>query len=346
MSRSSRRGVTLLGALLASLPLILLSGCAWLFPQTPMSTVHPATDAARIIMDVYRPVTWIMVGIFAVVETLLLYTVLRFRAKPGQVGNPKQVHGNTALEIGWTLIPVVLVILIAYPTLRDLWKLADVPQMKDAVRIKVVGKQWWWEFHYPNGMVTANELHVPAGREVILELTSDNVIHSFWVPRLSGKRDLVPGRTQDIWFTAPKTPREYRGQCAELCGASHALMRFRVFVDSPADYAAWLKKESGPTVIPSKLTDPGPSAMLAGGCVACHTVKFPGSPFMQHVGPPLTHVGGRTTIAAGILKNTPANMKRWIHDAPSVKPGSHMPSMKYLTNQQLDTIVAYLQSLK
>lgn len=325
-------------------------GCApeSLFPPTPQSTVYPETDATRLILDVYRPVTWIMVVIFVVVMGLLLYAVVRFRERPGQDGHPRQIHGNTALEIGWTIIPVVIVIAIAFPTLRNLWALAAPPDGSDPLVVKVIGKQWWWEFVYPEelGVVTANELRLPADQLVVLELTSDNVIHSFWVPRLSGKRDLVPGRSQNIWFTTPNESGEYWGQCAELCGASHALMRFRVFVDEPEDFAAWAAREAGPVVVATSMEDEGPAAMLAGGCIACHRIDFPGSFFQSRLGPDLTHVGSRATIAAGVLENTPENMARWIRYPEELKPGVLMPNHDWLTDEQIEAIVAYLRRLE
>lgn len=333
------------------------AGCSseWLFPQTPQTTVHPDTDAGRIIQDVYAPITWIMVVIFVAVEGVLLYTVLRFRRRPGDAReaeeNPEQIHGNTALEIGWTLIPVVIVVALAFPTLQALWALADTPSGEDPYVVKVTGKQWWWEFEYPDypgerTLVTANELHLPAGELVRLDLTSDNVIHSFWVPKLSGKRDLVPGRVQSIWFTTPEEPGVYDGQCAELCGASHALMRFKVFVDAPEDFERWAKRQAGPAVAEASVQDPGPAAMLAGGCVSCHKIDFPGSPFQQRQGPTLTHVGSRETIAGAVLENNPENMERWIRHAPEVKPGSTMPSHDWMSDEQIQAIVAYLQELE
>jgi cytochrome c oxidase subunit II len=325
-------------------------GCApeSLFPPTPQSTVYPETDATELILDVYRPVTWIMVVIFVVVQLLLIYAALRFRQRPGEDGHPRQVHGNSALEIGWTLVPVVIVIAIIFPTLRSLWALAEPPNPSDPLVVKVIGKQWWWEFVYPEemGVTTANELRLPTDRLVVLELTSDNVIHSFWVPRLSGKRDLVPGRSQNIWFTTPSTAGEYWGQCAELCGASHALMRFRVFVDEREDFATWAEREAGPVVVATSMEDEGPAAMLAGGCNACHKIEFPGSFFQSRLGPVLTHVGSRSTIAAGILENTPENMARWIRHPEEIKPGSLMPNPDWLSDEQIDSIVAYLQRLE
>ena len=356
---TSRSFLRLAAGLALAVAALAATGCSyeWLFPETRLTTVHPETDATRLILDVYRPVTWIMVVIFVVVESLLIYAVLRFRRRPGDDSLPEQVHGNTAMEIGWTLIPVVIVVMLTFPTLRNLWALATPPEGDDVLVVKVVGKQWWWEFHYPEamGVITANELHVPVDTPVRLDLTSDNVIHSFWVPRLSGKRDLVPGRTQSIWFT-PERVGEYYGQCAELCGASHGLMKFRVYVDEPGTFAAWVANER--SAIAGSLSDPGPAAMLASGCVACHKVDFPGSPFMQRLGPILTHVGARTTIAGGILDNTPENMTRWIKYAPTVKPGSTMPCHRAPTpedpaegcipvsEETIQTIVAYLDGLK
>ena len=246
---------------------------------------------------------------------------------------------------------MVIVVALAFPTLQGLWRLAETPEGEDPYVVKVTGKQWWWEFEYPDyqgerNLVTANELHLPADTLVRLDLTSDNVIHSFWVPKLSGKRDLVPGRVQSIWFTTPEEPEVYDGQCAELCGASHALMRFTVHIDSEREFDRWAERQAGPAVVDSSLQDPGPAAMLAGGCVSCHKIDFPGSPFQQRQGPTLTHIASRDTIAGAIMENNPENMERWIRHAPEVKPGSTMPSHDWMSDEQIDAIVSYLSKLE
>lgn len=333
------------------LPALLASGCAWLFPETPQTTVYPTTEATRQIQSVYSQVTWWVLGIFVVVEALLVFAVLRFRRRPGEEGVPEQVHGHTALEIGWTLVPLLIVIAIAFPSLRVLWTLAE-PAGDDALQVNVVGKRWWFEFEYPEyGIVTANELHLPTGRAANLALTSDNVIHSFWVPRLSGKRDLVPGRTQNLSFT-PEEAGWYEGQCAELCGASHALMQFRVKVDTPMEFDEWVAAQKMPAAV--DMANPGVQGFAQNACFTCHAID--GSPWtFGRVGPNLTHVASRTTLAGAVLENTPENMRSWIRNAGSVKPGHAdkerqvadlMWNFEHVPDEQLDAIVAFLSSLE
>ena len=343
-------------ALLAALVLgVGLAGCAWVIGDTEMSTVHPTTEAGRSIQKIYSLTTWIVLGILVVVEAFLLYAVFRYRRREGQDGVPEQIHGNTPLEIGWTLLPLVFFIIVMVPPLQTTCALQTPPAGEEPLKVTVTGKRWWFEFEYPeHGIVTANELHLPAGRMAELALTSNNVIHSFWVPRLMGKRDLVPGRTQHLWFL-PEEPGWYEGQCAELCGASHALMQFRVKVDTPEEFEAWLEAQKQPA--PVTMADPGLQAFLQAGCVACHAID--GTPFNQiRTGPNLTHVASRTTLAGAILENTPENMRRWIHDAGLIKPGhgSTMPqgppagdlmlAFTHLSDQQLDTLVGFLQGLE
>jgi cytochrome c oxidase subunit 2 len=316
----------------------LVLGCAWLFPETPMTTVHPESDSTDMIQHVYKIVTYWVVAIFIVVEVVLLYAVIRFRQKPGEEGIPEQVHGNTPIEVGWTLLPVVIVVFLAFPTLRTTCALQQ-PAAPGALKVHVMGKQWWWAIEYPDlGVVTANEIHIHVGQMADVQLTSDNVIHSFWVPRLSGKRDLVPGRGQHIWFT-PKEVGWYEGQCAELCGASHALMAVRVKVDSPEEFQAWVDNQK--KIV--SMADPGMQTFMRAGCIACHAIN--GTPFQQKLGPNLTHVGSRTMIAGETLQNTPENLAKWIKDPSGVKPGALMPNLN-VTDEQLKTLVAYLQSLK
>lgn len=334
---------------LAALPL-LVAGCSWVIGDVPQSTVHPMTDAAREIQGVYKQVTYWIMAIFIAVEVLIVYAVIRYRRRPGDEGVPEQVHGHTGLEIGWTLIPLVVVIAIAFPSLRSLWALA-APAPPDALEVKVIGNRWWWQFEYPElGIVTANELHLPAGRTVDLALTSDNIIHSFWVPRLMGKRDLVPGREQRMWFT-PEEPGWYEGQCAELCGASHALMRMRVKVETPEAFEQWVARQQEPAQV--DMQAPGVQAFQQNACFTCHAIE--GTPWtFATIGPNLTHVASRTTIAGAVLENSPENMKRWIRSPGEVKPGHGvkgqapdlMWSFEHVPEEQLDALVAFLQGLE
>ncbi|MGH7699749.1 MAG: cytochrome c oxidase subunit II, partial [Gemmatimonadales bacterium] len=207
-----------------------------------------------------------------------------------------------------------------------------------------VGHQWWWEFRYPDlGITTANELHVPLGRAVALEMTSADVVHSFWAPGLGGKRDVIPGRTTRLAFTADSVGTSL-GQCAEFCGVSHANMRLRVMVEPESVFAAWVAAQQGLALPPAagSLEERGRQAFSRSACIACHTVRGVSAGVL---GPDLTHVASRTTIASGVFDNTPENLAKWIEDAPSLKPGALMPPM-VLAREDRDAIVAYLRSLR
>lgn len=316
------------------------AGCHF---NNPRTTIHPATAYGRSLQDVYAEIFWWTLGIFIVVESLLVYAIFKFRAKGEEQGTPEQVHGHTRLEIAWTIVPAVILVFIAVPTIRTIFAVAaEAPP--DALQVKVIGQQWFWNFEYPEyGIRTANELHVPVGRPIDLRLNSGDIIHSFWAPRIGGKRDLIPNRTNRITFTAEKAGH-YAGQCAEFCGPSHALMRFDVYADDPDAFKAWVDQEKSPAPPP---TDPeavkGATAFLTAGCIACHRID--GTPAQARIGPDLSHVGSRKRIAGGILENTPENMARWIHNPQAVKPEAKMAKLP-LTQEQLDSIVAYLQQLK
>jgi cytochrome c oxidase subunit II len=315
----------------------------------PQSTLHPMSDQTGAIDALYRQVFWWAVLVFVVVQATLLVTLVRFRNRPG-AGEPRQIHGNTLVEITWTLAPAAIIVAIAVPTIRTIFQVSGAAPA-GALQVDVIGHQWWWEFRYPElGVVTANELHVPEGRPVALSISSADVIHSFWAPRLSGKRDAMPGRTTRLEFT-PEAVGTYLGQCAEYCGDSHANMRLRVMVSAPADFQAWVAAQ---TALPSP-ADSSEALALAGeaafkrirqpgnhSCIACHTIAGVSGGM---VGPNLSHVGSRTTIAAGVLPNDSANLARWLHNPAAVKPGSLMPTID-LTDQEIAALVAYLQSKK
>jgi len=319
---------------------LMSAGCDFANPRT---TISPQTAYGRSIQDVYVQIFWWTAAIFVVVESILIYAILKYRAKGEIHEKPEQVHGNTQLEVAWTIVPAVILVFIAVPTIRTIFAIAaEAPP--NALHINVTGKQWFWNFEYPEyGIRTANEIHVPVGRPVELHLQSGDIIHSFWVPRIGGKRDLIPNRTNRITFTAEKAGY-YPGQCAEFCGASHALMRIDFYADEPVKFQEWVANQQAPAAAP---TDPkaseGATAFLTAGCIACHRIN--GTPAVAQIGPDLTHVGSRTQIAAGILENTPENMARWIRNPQAVKPGALMAKLP-LTDTQVDSIVAYLQGLK
>jgi cytochrome c oxidase subunit 2 len=327
-----------------ALGLVLALGLVACSGTLPQSTLHPISDFGQRIDDLFRRIFWFAVGVFVVVESLLVYAVIRFRDR-GEEGRPEPVHGNTKLEIAWTLAPAVILVLIAVPTIRTIFVVDNPPPAADrALQVDVIGHQWWWEFRYPSlGVVTADELHVPVGRTVELNLTSADVIHSFWVPRIGGKRDVIPGHKNMLWFTVDSAG-EYPGQCAEFCGEEHALMRALAIAQDPASFQAWADSQ--------KLDAPEPTDSLAiegkqlftnGICISCHTVR--GTQAQGIVGPDLTHVGSRQTLVATVMENTPDNMFHWINNPDSVKPGTKMKFPK-LPEDQVRKIVAYLQSLK
>lgn len=320
--------------------LFLIAGCD---SNGLRSTIAPVSDFGRSIHTIYVQIFWWTVGIFILVEGVLLYAILKFRVKTGSHETPEQVHGHTGLEIAWTIVPAVILVFIAVPTIRTIFVIAAEPPA-NALLVKVSAQQWFWHFEYPDlGIRTANELHVPLGRPVTIELHSKDVIHSFWIPRIGGKRDIVPGRTNRITFTADKVGY-YPGQCAEFCGESHSLMRMDLMVDGPEEFERWVEGQKAPAVAPTgALAKEGATAFLAAGCIACHRIA--GTPSQSTIGPDLTHVGSRKHLASGILENTAENMARWIRDPQAVKPGARMAKLE-MTDQQVNAIVAYLQGLK
>ncbi len=349
--------------------------------EYPYSTTASSTDFNEKIMSVYGPITYVVIAVFVVVFAVFFYTIFRFR-DDGSPGNPEQVHGNTQLEIGWTLAPVVIVIAITVPTVRTIFEIADAAP-EDALEIAVNGKRWWWEFTYiESGVVTANEMHVPAGRPVSLLIQSDSVIHSFWTPRLGGKRDAVPGRINRMWFTVtddiqPGSPITYRGACAEYCGEAHALMRHRVVGHEEAEFDQWLADMQEPVPARGMALQKGKAVFTSAGCVGCHAITG-NEQAAGNKGPDLTRFGDRQMLAADTVPNTPENLKQWIRDPNSIKPGTtatanvsrggvwandgmNIPldkaggpdggpdgilSQEELSDEDLDALVAYLMAQK
>lgn len=323
------------------LTLVAVSACAGPFPQ---STLQPRSDFARGTDELFSEIFWWAVAVFLVVEILLVVALVRFRHREGQP-TPRPTHGHTILEIAWTLAPAVILVFVAVPTVRTIFATAgDAPA--DALRVEVIGHQWWWEYKYPDlGIVTADEMHVPVGKPVQVAITSADVIHSFWAPALGGKRDAIPGRVNRIAFRADSVG-DYTGQCAEFCGASHANMRLVVAVQSDAAFQAWVAGQEAAPAVPAKgsLAEQGKAVFGRSACIGCHTIQgvSPGT-----IGPSLTHVGSRATLAGGMYPNDSAHLAGWIADAPSLKPGSIMTRMKPpLSDADIAALVAYFQSLK
>ncbi|MEX2528753.1 MAG: cytochrome c oxidase subunit II [Gemmatimonadota bacterium] len=329
----------------------------------PQSTILPKSDFAEIIHSLYVDIFWWTMVILVVVWVGIAYILVRFRARKGDA-KPRQIRGHLGLEIAWTIGPALIVIAIVIPTIQAVFA-TQRPVSDDAMLVEVTGHRFWWEFHYPEeGVTTANELRLPVDRPVSLRLGSSDVIHSFWVPQLGGKRDVNPtvavreGQEPSynwLHFT-PLETGVYMGQCAEFCGEAHALMGIRVVVEPQADFDAWVGRwqagpgQAGPESVAADT--PGPSGgevrlaaqkegetaeeqvtlgrdifLNQSTCVACHAVN--GTSAEGRVGPDLSLLGTRTTLGAGLLENTPENLVRWIQDPQGIKPGAEMPGTEY-----------------
>ena len=317
--------------------------------NAPMDTISGMTEWSKDINAVYSITTWLSALVFIAVSVPLIITLVKFRRKPGDETPPKQFHGSSTLEVLWTVIPVFLLLFIAVPTWRVLFKHAQVPP--GAMEVEVIGHQWWWEFRYPqNGnVVTANELHVPENTAIHFTLTSNDVIHSFWVPRWGGKKDVLPGHKNDLVVTSPplanpnkKGGEMYQGQCVELCGASHALMRFNAVVHTKAEFESWVKTANSPPVVETASQKAGEEVFAR--CQACHTIA--GTPSEQipgdKIGPNLSTFGNRKYLAAGTRMNTPENLAEWLRNPPSIKPGALMPNLG-LTEEEIAQVSSYLR---
>ncbi|MFM7616700.1 MAG: cytochrome c oxidase subunit II [Actinomycetes bacterium] len=307
-------------ALLLAVPSV-LAACA---NDNGQNSLSPKGQNAKDIANLINPIWVIAIAVGVGVILATVFVALRYRDNEGK-RNPKQTHGNSVLEIGWTILPALLLAAVAVPTISLIFKLAEQPPKSEALQVEVVGKQWWWEFQYKANqpkfgvdekVVTSTMLHVPVGAKITFSETSDNVLHSFWVPELSGKKDVVPGRTNVLTITASEEPGLFRGACAEYCGLSHANMKFWVKVDSKADYARWIaNQQRGPAQAYS-----GEVAALTGKkyqCVNCHVFDNSATP---NYGPNLTHLASRQYFAGGIYRTNRANLKRWIMNAPSMIP--------------------------
>lgn len=452
-TRLRRQFAVALPALIA----VALTACS--NAQYPNSIFHSHTEFNRQVGHLFDILLWLGGFVFVFVETLLLYTIWKYRRK-SENDRPKHVHGNTTLEILWTAIPAVILAIIAVPTVQTIFK-TQAKASADALQVEVWGHQWWWEFRYPqyttteasgkiDTLTTANELYIPVGRKVNFKLQTIDVLHSFWIPQMGGKRDLITNHVNYLWFT-PDSVGEgaWNGFCAEYCGTSHANMHFKVFSVTPSNFDAWTKHQmtvaafgaTAPAAAAAPAADttkrvaqtpqhvPGPAELstspkaapgavaaapapvraaveqagfvafphdklpahvipqtplpaglafneslkgdpqrgldfmtkqMGGGCIGCHTIA--GNPMMQaRMGPNLTHVGSRTTIAGGIYPNDTKHLTLWIKNARRMKPGVIMPTLgagEYdpvtktyipktgLNDQQIADIVAYLQALK
>jgi len=352
---------------------VALAGCS---PERyPQTALLPLSDFARIGDHVQDQTFYWALGVFVLVEGALLYSIFRFRGRP-EDPEPSQIHGNTTIEIIWTLIPALILAAIAVPTVKGIFETNAIP--KGAMVIEVIGHQWWWEFRYPEANITtANEMFIPAGRTVELKINSGDVVHSFWPPRFAGKRDVFPGRETRLWWKADSTGL-YPGQCAEYCGIQHARMAFHVRSVTPQDFEAWIghMKAKGPPKPPAAAAPAaggslrtasagakvqgardsaaagapaqgaeyaaGEKLFMTKGCMGCHSLQAVGAP-KGLIGPNLANVGSRSHIAAGWLPNTDENLERWIREPQSVKKGVLMPNLG-VTVEEARALRAYLRA--
>lgn len=316
-------------------------------PSITPSILDPRSTPAHEIYGLSLFVLLITGSIFTVVGGLLAYVVIRFRARETDNGQePAQIYGSTQVELAWTVIPVLIVVVLFLTTARIIFAIQDAPKPTTALDVTVIGHQFWWEFRYPKlGIVTANELHIPvstpqAPEATYLKLLSADVDHSFWVPQLGGKTDLIPNHPNEMWID-PEKAGLYLGQCAQFCGVEHAKMLLRVYVDTPDQFADWVKQQQLPAAQDAAAAA-GRQVFETEACVNCHTIS--GTAAKGVFGPDLTHLMSRTTIAAGAANNTPQNLRAWIENPNTFKQGALMPAMQ-LNDQQTDEVVAYLETL-
>ena len=315
---------------------------------SPTSIFAPASTPAKSIFGLSLFVLAVTAAIFLVVFSLLAYSVTKFRKRNNDDGRePPQVYGSNQVELAWTIIPILIVIALFMATARVIANVQRQARLDNAIEVTAIGHQFWWEYRYPAlGVVTANELHVPVSdanhpAPTYINLLSADTDHSFWVPRLAGKTDLIPNHPNSMWIDPHETGL-YLGQCAQYCGTQHAKMLLRVYVQSRDEFDLWLKQQRQPASV-SDAASQGRRVFETTACINCHTVA--GTAANGHFGPDLTHLMSRDTIAAGAATNTPENLKQWIQNPDSIKPGSLMPAMQ-LNDQDLDSLTAYLETLR
>ncbi|MBV8631606.1 MAG: cytochrome c oxidase subunit II [Silvibacterium sp.] len=322
-------------------------------PQTNTHILSPVSTPATQIYQLSLFIIEITGAIFVVVAGLLTFVIIRFRERSGDdQSEPAQVYGSNQVELAWTVIPVLIVVVLFLTTARVIFAIQDAPMPQAALEVTSVGHQFWWEYRYPKqglvgqDFVAVNELHVPLSSAdhptpTYIKLLSADVVHSFWVPQLMGKIDLIPNHPNDMWID-PLQPGIYLGQCAQFCGVQHANMLLRVYVDSPERFAAWAANQARPAVQDPSVAA-GRHVFETQACMNCHVVR--GTVATGRFGPDLTHLASRDTLASGMIPNTRDNLRAWIKNPDAFKPGCLMPAMQ-LTDEQIDQVTNYLETLK
>ena len=317
----------------------------------PTGTIQPSMfNPVGVPGETILSITWLLFvisgGIAIVVLSLIAYAVLRCRRAEGDDLEPPQVYGSNPIELAWTVIPLLIVFLLFMVSARGIFELERTTPPEGALEVTVTGHRWWWEFDYGElGVVTAGELHVPIDEgkpaDLFLTLQSADVVHSFWVPQLGGKMDVIPDRINHLWLQA-NAPATYVGQCAEFCGTQHANMLIKVIVEPRASFDAWVANQRRDAVSDASVKA-GHDLFLRTACINCHTIR--GTIANGSFAPDLTHLMSRTTIGSGAARNTPNMLREWVWDPQNIKPGCDMPSMK-LTRPEVDILCAYLETLK
>lgn len=317
-------------------------------PLSPTNIFAPASTPAKSIFGLSLFVLAVTGAVFFVVFSLLLYSVVKFRKRKNDDGRePPQVYGSNQVELAWTIIPLLIVVALFMATARVIAIVQKTSPPSNAIAVTAIGHQFWWEYRYPDlDVVTANELHVPVSDPLhptptFITLLSADTDHSFWVPRLGGKTDLIPNHPNTMWID-PQANGIYLGQCAQYCGTQHAKMLLRVYVQSQDEFDRWIQQQRQPAFVNDAVSQ-GQRIFETTACINCHTVS--GTVANGRFGPDLTHLMSRDTIAAGAAPNTPENLRQWIRDPNTIKPGSLMPAME-LDGQQLDALTAYLETLR
>jgi cytochrome c oxidase subunit 2 len=344
ISKMTGIAVLLVGGLLAA---TLCFGAPANPPPIP-SIFKPESTPADSIYRLSLLVLTITGLIFVIVFSLLVYSIAKYRRRGTDDGRePPQVYGSNQVELAWTVIPVLIVLVLFLATARVIHSIQDAPKPSGAIEVIAIGHQFWWEFRYPAlGVVTANELHVPVSdpanpSPTFITLLSADTDHSFWVPRLAGKTDLIPNRANSTWID-PHETGVYLGQCAQYCGTQHAKMLLRVYVDSRERFDHWVQEERKPALANSAAEE-GRRIFETTACINCHAIS--GTVADGRFGPDLTHLMSRDTIASGAAPNTRESLRIWIQNPDSIKPGSLMPAMK-LNEKDADALAAYLETLR
>jgi len=317
-------------------------------PLSPTNIFAPASTPANTIFGLSVFVLAVTATIFVVVFSLLAYAVVRFRKRTDDDGRePPQVYGSNQVELAWTVIPVLIVVALFMATARVIGSVQRATRPNNAIEVIAIGHQFWWEYRYPAlHVVTANELHVPVSdpahpTPTFIKLLSADTDHSFWVPRLNGKTDLIPNHPNSMWIDPHETGL-YLGQCAQYCGTQHAKMLLRVYVQTRDEFDRWIQEQSQSAHL-SDTASEGQHIFETTACINCHAVA--GTVADGRFGPDLSHLMSRDTIAAGAAPNTAENLRRWVRNPDSIKPGSRMPAME-LSDRELDAVTAYLTTLR